>query len=141
MARAFSIHGTIFTWPRSIPAAASRELINLSASRMSWGVSALPMLTPSKSGPTTAASSSRISPVSRALTRTMTRWPMARSLGTHSAARSLALAFSSGGTESSRSTIITSAAKPVARSNMLARLPGTNTKLRRSSNFSPSPSL
>ena len=89
---------------------------------------------PYRSGPATAAVSSPVRPVSRELTRTITRRPLRGSLGTHSRAKSLALAFSAGGTESSRSTITMSALNDRARSSILGRLPGTKIKLLNRSN-------
>ena len=107
-----------------MPALFSSGASNRSTCSKSHLVSPLPMLMPAKSGDTTAASSPAVSPVSSELTLTITRRPAARSLGTHAMASSHAAPFSPGGTESSRSTMTTSAPNPKARSSILARLPG-----------------
>ena len=98
--------------------------------RMSRTDSTLPRLTPYRSGETTVSSSARVRPVFSELTRTITRLPSSRRAGTHSRAISRAAAFSPGGTESSRSTMMMSESKERARSSILARLPGTKMTLR-----------
>ena len=134
-ALALSIQGITLMLPAAKPAEASSGAMMRSISRRSQADSVLPTLTPYRSGPTTAASSSRVSPVSSELQRTITLRPDRRSCGTHSRTILRALAFSAGGTESSRSHKTMSALKERARSSMLARLPGTIIRLRSSSNL------
>ena len=59
----------------------------------------------------------------------MTATPTCASLGRKDATMSRALAFSAGGTESSRSGTSASGARPSAFSSMSGRFPGTNSRL------------
>ena len=124
MPLAVSDRSCTLTAPASIPAFASR-LDSFSCNRCTSSAdSVLGSTTPLSDGPTIASRSSSVIPVSQALSRAYTSAPDSETADVDSPTNRLALSFSVGATESSRSRTTRSDVNVLAFSISRALLPG-----------------